>query len=401
MTTYMSPAPTTLSNGFDGSTGAYLDDFVSAGSGGLAESIDLIFGPDGNLYVSNYTSDQVLVYDGQTGALIGDFITPGAGGLDGPTAIQFLPSHQVAVAATGAEIVVPIAQSVDEDQPLTFSTGGGNSIVLNINSSSDPLIVATLSVSQGSLTLGSTLGITFLNGTSNGDALLTIAGTESAINGALDGLQYQASPEYSGNDTLTVTTGSATAEANLYARYEFVDGLSTDVSGNGRDGDNFVGAPVLTVDAERGHVTTVDGDDRIQATNAISGLTEQVSIAAWVKLATGQTDNTFVSIGDEVYVILDPSNPSYGIGGRVGGFTSYSLNSSHRVADDTWHHVALTLDDASNSLHVYLDGVLTRSSSFPGMEAEWLTAASQDIIVGALSDGSRAFVGSIDDVSRL
>jgi len=36
---------------FDASTGTYVVDFVSSGSGGLAGSYGIAFGPDGNLYV--------------------------------------------------------------------------------------------------------------------------------------------------------------------------------------------------------------------------------------------------------------------------------------------------------------------------------------------------------------
>src|SRR5207244_3071481 len=79
---------------YDGNTGAFLGTFVSPGSGGLNAPDSLAFGPDGNLYVTstgfnggtgNYPS--VLRYDGTTGAFLGTFAS--GGGLSGPQGLQF------------------------------------------------------------------------------------------------------------------------------------------------------------------------------------------------------------------------------------------------------------------------------------------------------------------------
>jgi hypothetical protein len=54
---------------YDGSTGAFVDAFVAPGSGGLVDAFGLVFGSDGNLYVSNSVSGSILRYDGTTGHL--------------------------------------------------------------------------------------------------------------------------------------------------------------------------------------------------------------------------------------------------------------------------------------------------------------------------------------------
>jgi CSLREA domain-containing protein len=75
---------------FDGETGAFVDDFVSAFSGGLSTPRNLLF-HDGSLYVSSEDNDRVLRYDGTTGAFQETFVETGSGGLDGPLTIEFGP----------------------------------------------------------------------------------------------------------------------------------------------------------------------------------------------------------------------------------------------------------------------------------------------------------------------
>ena len=74
---------------YNGTTGALLGTFVAAGSGGLSLPRGLTFGPDGNLYVGSFGSGDVLRYNGATGAFIDDFVPSGRGGLGGPTFLAF------------------------------------------------------------------------------------------------------------------------------------------------------------------------------------------------------------------------------------------------------------------------------------------------------------------------
>jgi hypothetical protein len=73
-----------------------MDTFASGS--GLANPVGLLFGPDGNLYVSNYYGNRVLRYNGTTGAYIDTFVAAGSGGLNGPTYMTFTLTDPVTLA---------------------------------------------------------------------------------------------------------------------------------------------------------------------------------------------------------------------------------------------------------------------------------------------------------------
>ena len=66
---------------YNGNTGAFIGVFTSGG--GIDKTVAVVFGPDGNLYVSGTGSDNVVRYNGITGAFIDEFIPSGSGGLNG------------------------------------------------------------------------------------------------------------------------------------------------------------------------------------------------------------------------------------------------------------------------------------------------------------------------------
>ena len=74
---------------YDGTSGKFIDAFVSSGSGGLDLPTGLTFGPDGNLYVASGNTNEILRYDGTSGKFIDAFVSSGRGGLDGPKDLMF------------------------------------------------------------------------------------------------------------------------------------------------------------------------------------------------------------------------------------------------------------------------------------------------------------------------
>jgi hypothetical protein len=84
---------------YNATTGAFVDDFIPAISGGFSGGNPLAFGPDGNLYITSTSG--VVRYDGSTGAFLGTFIATGSGGLSGPGAPAFDPSGSYLYVASG------------------------------------------------------------------------------------------------------------------------------------------------------------------------------------------------------------------------------------------------------------------------------------------------------------
>jgi hypothetical protein len=94
--------------------GAFMDVFVPTGSGGLLTTQAALFGPDGNgdghqdLYVTNseFTgvgadkakNGNLKRFDGVTGAFIDTFISTGSGGLNNPTGLTFTETDPMTLA---------------------------------------------------------------------------------------------------------------------------------------------------------------------------------------------------------------------------------------------------------------------------------------------------------------
>jgi VCBS repeat-containing protein len=100
---------------------------------------------------------------------------------------------------TGSEI---FAAATNEDTPLAFSTLMGNAISISDIDAGDSNIQVTLSVTNGSLSLGSQTGITV-----EGDGTtLTLTGPVAALNTALNGLTFSPTTGYAGAASLTIDT---------------------------------------------------------------------------------------------------------------------------------------------------------------------------------------------------
>ena len=102
---------------------------------------------------------------------------------------------------------VPGTQTVNEDTDLTFS--GGTAISLADPDAPVGSLKLSLDVGHGTLTLASTVGLTFVDGTANGTASVHVTGTLTNLNAALNGLKYRGTSNYNstrGAESLAVVT---------------------------------------------------------------------------------------------------------------------------------------------------------------------------------------------------
>jgi hypothetical protein len=101
---------------------------------------------------------------------------------------------------------VPGPQATNEDTPLVFSSANGNQISISDPDAGASPVQVTLTVTNGTLTLSTTAGLTFTVGDGTADATMTFTGTITDINAALNGLTFTPNANYYGPATLTITT---------------------------------------------------------------------------------------------------------------------------------------------------------------------------------------------------
>jgi hypothetical protein len=116
---------------------------------------------------------------------------------------------------------VPPPQTLQEDGSLAFSAAAGNALVIADPDATELRI--SLSVTSGTVTLGTATGLTFLAG-ADGESAMTFFGAIANLNAALTGLRYDPAADFHGTDTLSISTedlgfsgagGAKTTTSNL------------------------------------------------------------------------------------------------------------------------------------------------------------------------------------------
>ena len=290
---------------------------------------------------------------------------------------------------------VPGAQSVNEDEVLTFSSGNSNAVTVSdtFAGAEQPLRVS-LSVDDGVLNLSDLTGLTIVRG-GDGSGQMTIVGTESDINAALEGLTFTPHAGFNGSVNLAVTT-DLDPEANLVGRYTFDDANAEDTGGGVAQDGAFQGGVTTVNDAQRGEVLNLDGVDDSVVINSLFGSAANVTLAAWVNLdGTGGNNQEIISLGDSFLLRADETNAGTSIFYYNG--SSYQVVASNiDIAGSGWTHVAGTFDDANDRITLYINGVEVASVTTTNSIS--YTVGTNTVIGNHANGGTNFnFKGLIDD----
>ncbi len=101
---------------------------------------------------------------------------------------------------------VPGPQSTGQNTPLTFSSGGGSLVAVADLDAGTNAIQVILTVTNGTLTLNGTSGLSFTVGDGTADSTMTFTGTIGNIDAALNGMTFTPTAGFSGTANLTITS---------------------------------------------------------------------------------------------------------------------------------------------------------------------------------------------------
>jgi hypothetical protein len=180
-----------------------------------------------------------------------------------------------------------------------------------------------------------------------------------------------------------------------------------DRSGQGNDG-TLTNGPTVTA-GKIGQALRFDGsDDYVSLGSNRAGATKNaitVSYVTWVKPTAFQDYGNFYreSVNSSTFWRFACGFRSTGkpvCGGRApDGQSLAEWRSDTAVSLNEWHHFAATVDVSTDTVQIYIDGILqTNEANGTFTNAVFDNTNSHSISIGATSAGTERFTGDIDEV---
>ncbi len=451
------PTLTLDANNSSGSTGDnYVTTFTEKGAGVAIADTDTTAVEPG---VTNAASAQVVLTNAQAGDLLSVGTLPSGitGSIDTSVAGQVtvnltggasLASYESAIQAISFSNTSSNPSTVDRTIDVTFNDGNQNSntavTTVHVVAVNDPPVesvpgaqttnkdtalsvsglsvsdvdanggteTTTLSVADGTISLASTTGLTFSNGTGTNDTSETFTGTLSAIDNAIATVTYQPKTGFTGSDTLSFATddngntgtgGAKTTTATLgitvnnvnpsangtIANQKVVDGQSgVSIATSQAFSDSLglaltygaTGLPAgLAINATTGAITgTIDHDaSRNAPTTTGSGATLDGKYTVVETASDGQGGSTTQTF------TIDATNQAPAVGTRTAnqsnsdGATITAVNAAAAFSDPNGDPLTYTASGLPAGLTISSAGVISGTvakNAAPGTDTVTVTA---------------------------
>ncbi len=225
-------------------------------------------------------------------------------------------------------LTAPASRNATEDVDVVFN---GSISVADID---DTDLTVSLEATDGTITLGSTVGLSFSTGDGSDDASVTFSGTTANVNAALDGTRFHPDPDFNGEALLAIEVDDGSASDDAI--------VEIDVNASND-------APVIT---------TTDG---LATLNLNTERTIELVVDD-VDVGNADLEVTFVVDGGATLAMPVRAGLDFTTGDGEGGDTMLTFRGS--------------LDDINDAL-----------SGAGGVEITPMTAASGDVtLVGTVSD---------------
>jgi hypothetical protein len=202
-----------------------------------------------------------------------------------------------------------------------------------------------------------------------------------------------------------VVTGESLRDPSLVGYWKFDEGSGTtaaDSSGNGNNGtlkdyntSNSDGnrPPQWVADGKYGNALYFDGVDDCVTTISSTGSTSAVTVEAWIKGATANSNAGLVFDTNWSYGIWIQNSK---IQGGIWNASNYQHTASSQVIPQTgiWYHIAMTYDMTTDHIvRLYVNGTLAANWTAIGP-----TKIPNKVDVGGRNPNNWYFNGTIDEV---